>query len=703
MTHYKAKRFLLLSIVFSLIIVSFNAAQGKAQAAVPKLDNIRVALFIDTSRYHLNSPTVTLSSESGLNIGLRTSAGVHNWIGGSTLKTIRGTVDQFMVQLLETSDAAQAASLKQRLSEANYTPYVFQLTKKGMLFTQVWTGPYPTKETAAAAKDAITKNTTLMAMINVPNNTPKLTGPLHWNAGSYATVAEAVYMQSSLSQAGIAVDLTYQANPSGSVQYSVWLGHETDQAALDLLKQQTLAVVPTLALTPVDPNAAYLLKRDDLTSVTSGQPPIPNFFFNAKDQRVWINAVNETRITVKEKGSRTYRGSMELTQNNGKMALINELPFEQYLYGVVGSEMATGWPQEALKAQAVAARTYALIGGNAYNIANISDSTTDQVYTGVEYNDVIKAVDATKGEVLTDQNGLITPFYSANAGGVTSDPGEIWGGNAAYLKSAPSPGDNVNQSKAIWHHVALADGTTGYVHSDYLKDTGLRNNIGLSIYEATELVNIRLIASSRDNISPTIGKLNKGDRVTSFGQTVQSGSYTWQRGPVDANGLADTINHVLGPTITGPLLSLQVASRGPSGRVTGLQANGQAVKAAHPDSYRTVLGGLPSTLFDIEQTGSYTVLGANGSVSTYPQTASGSLYVLHGQDKAPVTQKQWFVMNSDKQVRLVTSQQEFMFTGKGYGHGLGMSQDGAYGLAQQGYDYVKILKSFYTGVNIVKE
>jgi stage II sporulation protein D len=407
---------------------------------------------------------------------------------------------------------------------------------------------------------------------------------------------------------------------------------------------------------------------------------------------------------VKEKGNRTYRGSMEFTQNNGKMALINELPFEQYLYGVVGSEMATGWPQEALKAQAVAARTYALIGGNAYKIANISDSTTDQVYTGVEYPDVIKAVDATKGELLADQNGLITPFYSANAGGVTADPSEVWGGNDAYLKSAPSTGDNVNQSKALWYHVVLADGTTGYVHSDYLKDTGLRSSVGLTIFEVTEqAVNVRTIASARDNISPSVSKLNRGDRVTSFGQTAQSGSYTWQRGPVDANGLAVTMNNVLGTPIVGPLLTLQVTKRGPSGRVTGLQANGQAVNVTRPDSYRTVLGSLPSTLFDIEQTGSYTVLGANGAVSTYPQAAPGGLYVLHGQDKAPVTQKMWFVLNTDKQVRLVTASPQFIFTGKGFGHGLGMSQDGAYGLAKQGYDYQQILKSFYTGINIVKE
>jgi stage II sporulation protein D len=418
-----------------------------------------------------------------------------------------------------------------------------------------------------------------------------------------------------------------------------------------------------------------------------------------------VTAEAQGKITVKEKSNRTYRGSMELSQYNGKMALINELPFEQYLYGVVGSEMATGWPKEALKAQTVAARTYALIKGMAYKIANISDSTTDQVYTGVEYDDVIQAVDATKGEVLADSKGLITPFYSANAGGVTSDPSEVWGSSDAYLKSFPSPGDVSSQSDTIWYHVVLADSTTGYIHSAYLKDTGARNAVGLPIYEGTEQgVNVREIASSRDNISASVAKINKGDRVTVIGQAKQSGSYSWQRGPVDAISLATIMNQVLGSSFTGTLQTLQVTGRGPSGRVTQLQANGKDVKVTRPDSYRTVLGSLPSTLFDIEETGRYTVMGANGSISTYPQAAApAGLFVIQAKANTQAIQKQAFVLGTSQQVRLVTSTPQFMFTGKGYGHGLGMSQDGAFGFAQQGYDYLKILNSYFAGVNIVKE
>ncbi|MDB5053432.1 MAG: stage sporulation protein SpoIID [Bacilli bacterium] len=698
-----SKRIVLLVAIF--LVISSHLFQTNTLAAVPKLDNIRVALFIDTGNYHLNSPTATLTSDSGMTIGMRTPAGVQNWQIGDSSKTIRGTIDQFMVQVLETTDANKASILKQSLNDSSYNGYVFNKTKQGKALFQVWAGPYETKDAAAAAKDAISKNAKLAALINIPNNTTKLTGPLHWNAGSYASVSEAVYAQTNLAQTGIVADLAYQANAAGTTTYSVWVGNESDQAALDLVKQQSLKILPSLVLQAVDANAAYLLKRDDSSAAVTGQAVIPHYFFNSVNQKVWITGVNQAKITVKEKANHSYRGSMEWSQFTNKMALINEVPFEQYLYGVVGSEMETGWPLEALKAQAVAARTYALQRGMAYKIANISDSTTDQVYNGTEYADIIKAVDATKGEVLVDKNGLITPFYSANAGGVSADPSEVWGSSDAYLKSFPSPGDDSAQSKAIWRHVVLLDGTVGYVLSDYLKDTGLKNSAGLPIYESTDqAVNVRQIASSRDTISLSIAKINKGDHVVAIGQSLQSGSYNWQRGPVDAAALAAQMNSVLVSKLSAPLQSLKVTSRGPSGRVIGLQANGQEVKVTHPDSYRTVLGSLPSTLFEIEETGSYTVLGANGAVSTFPQTTSGGLYVLQGQQlKSQVTQKQWFTMNADQQVRPVTTQPQFIFTGKGYGHGLGMSQDGANGFAQQGYDYQKILKSYYAGVNIVKE
>ncbi|MCK9912312.1 SpoIID/LytB domain-containing protein, partial [Microbacteriaceae bacterium K1510] len=83
---------------------------------------------------------------------------------------------------------------------------------------------------------------------------------------------------------------------------------------------------------------------------------------------------------VEEREQRKYRGTIELSSYKSHLAVINELPLEQYLYGVVGSEMVAGWPLEALKTQAVLSRTRAVNQGNKYGIANLSDTVLEQAY-----------------------------------------------------------------------------------------------------------------------------------------------------------------------------------------------------------------------------------------------------------------------------------------------------------------------------------
>jgi stage II sporulation protein D len=339
-----------------------------------------------------------------------------------------------------------------------------------------------------------------------------------------------------------------------------------------------------------------------------------------------------------------------------------------------------------------------------YQIAHVTDSTLDQAYKGMtaEAADAVAAVDATKGEVLADANGLITPYYSSNAGGLTADPAEVWGNPVSYLKSTPSPDEGAAAGKAVWYRVSLDDGTIGYVHSAYLKDTGAKNAIGLSIYAATDnAVNVRL-SPSTDASSPPIGKLNTGDRVTVLGQIQESNAYSWMRGPFDAAALQSKLAGS-GVVLSGPLRTLEVSQRGASGRATEVKANGQPIRTSTPDALRTALGGLPSTRFEIEETGRYTIVGANGAARQLPD-AGGPLYVLSGQQSAPmpVTAQQMVVINGDNQIRVISKAPQFVFTGKGFGHGLGMSQWGAKGYAELGYDYKKILQTYYSGVSIVK-
>ena len=155
----------------------------------------------------------------------------------------------------------------------------------------------------------------------------------------------------------------------------------------------------------------------------------------------------DTNGYVSTKG-KWYHGKLMVKNVNGKLIVINDVDLENYLKGVVPSEMPASWEYEALKAQAIAARSFALanLGKQAKNGYDLKDNTEDQAYGGAsaETNKTNKAVDETHGLVLTYDMKIISAYYSASAGGMTS--ASIWGGYAPYLHSVPSFDENVKKN-----------------------------------------------------------------------------------------------------------------------------------------------------------------------------------------------------------------------------------------------------------------
>ncbi len=143
-----------------------------------------------------------------------------------------------------------------------------------------------------------------------------------------------------------------------------------------------------------------------------------------------------------------YRGVIMIQNKNGKLTVINNVPLEDYIKGVVPSEMPSGWAAEAHKAQAIAARSYALanLGKRAQYGYDLKDTPEDQAYGGAskETPDTNYAVDQTKGIVLTYNMKVINAYYSASAGGQTS--ADNWGSTLPYLRSVPSFDDNVKKN-----------------------------------------------------------------------------------------------------------------------------------------------------------------------------------------------------------------------------------------------------------------
>ena len=155
----------------------------------------------------------------------------------------------------------------------------------------------------------------------------------------------------------------------------------------------------------------------------------------------------DTNGYVSTKG-KWYHGKLMVKNVNGKLIVINDVDLENYLKGVVPSEMPASWEYEALKAQAIAARSFALanLGKQAKNGYDLKDNTEEQAYGGAsaETNKTNKAVDETHGLVLTYDMKIISAYYSASAGGMTS--ASVWGGYAPYLHSVPSFDENVKKN-----------------------------------------------------------------------------------------------------------------------------------------------------------------------------------------------------------------------------------------------------------------
>lgn len=159
---------------------------------------------------------------------------------------------------------------------------------------------------------------------------------------------------------------------------------------------------------------------------------------------------DDTNLMKLEIGAKkySYRGTIDFKASSSGIVPINIIDIETYLKGVVGYEMSNSYPIEALKAQAVAARNYALtaIGKHNANGYDLCDTTDCQVYRGYNsaYTNVIRAVDETKDKVLVYGDELVDAYYSASTGGYTEASGSVWSKQLPYLISKKDDMENEN-------------------------------------------------------------------------------------------------------------------------------------------------------------------------------------------------------------------------------------------------------------------
>lgn len=321
-----------------------------------------------------------------------------------------------------------------------------------------------------------------------------------------------------------------------------------------------------------------------------------NIRIQAKEGKITVESLNRGY------GTPSYEGVIELRTTAEGIVMINELPVESYLCGVVPSEMPSAYELEALKAQAVCARSYAYRQMEGYGYpeyeAHVDDSTAYQVYGNSEpAESSAQAVRETAGEVVRYNGQIVTTYYYSTSCGKTTSV-QAWG--------------------------TRPDDYNGYLTSIEVKGEDGDYERELPWYRWEASVPVRTMS--------------------------------------DLVGLNTQVD-------VGTLESIEVTETGPGGVVLKIEAKGDRGIAVveTENKIRRALGG-----------SGYTIKRQDGSEADSSELLPSAFFTIE------------------------KSGDTFLIKGGGYGHGIGMSQNGANEMAKNGKDYKEILTLFFQGVTVEK-
>jgi stage II sporulation protein D len=196
-----------------------------------------------------------------------------------------------------------------------------------------------------------------------------------------------------------------------------------------------------------------------------------------------------------------YRGIAEIRFYDKGLLAVNELPLEDYLVGLINCEISSTWPIEAIKAQAVIARTYAVNRREARRNAlfDLESSVIDQVYNGCEIEDnrARRGVSETAGKVLAYNGAVIQAFYHSSCGGKTEAAENVWGTSIPYLKGVDCQYCKLSPSSAWDQKLSLKE------LEERLKTAG---------FKATSLIDIRAgVRNNRGRLKNVIAVTPRGE------------------------------------------------------------------------------------------------------------------------------------------------------------------------------------------------
>lgn len=357
--------------------------------------------------------------------------------------------------------------------------------------------------------------------------------------------------------------------------------------------------------------------------------------------------------------NRSYRGFIQIVNGASGLTAVNHVFLDEYLYGVVTSEMPHSWHIEALKAQALTARTFAFkrILSNRYTYYDVVDTVSDQVYGGYnnETESGIKASTETSREVIIyvgddkKYNGkLIDAYFSSCNGGVTEESQNVWMTALPYLKSKEDPYEEKNKYYG-W--------TSSFNISDLQNAMKLKGE------------NVGTVTGC------TVTLAKESGRVLTFNVIGSKGTFSVSKDSIRSfftNYMPDKINS------------------------TNFELYTNSTPQYTETEEERKVSMLSESMTEKDMLKGKYILGKDMRRST---KIKKDMYVINGEET--VSELNLITTVKTEKIELKLEKGEYMIVGNGYGHGVGMSQYGAKGMAEKGFTYDEIINFYYTDVDIL--
>lgn len=380
----------------------------------------------------------------------------------------------------------------------------------------------------------------------------------------------------------------------------------------------------------------------------------------------------------RSQGTPAYRGSMEIRKTGQGFVVINELPVEEYLYGVVPSEMPVSYPMEALKAQAICARTYVYAhlespGYGEYG-AHVDDSTGYQVYNNTaEKEEAMQAVQETKGEVVRLNGELVDTYYYSTSCGFGADE-RVWNPGeekkVSYLTAVSISETAMQQDQ----NSAEIPGTEYFTAQDMCRGDYFHEFLhnppetdferqepwyrwSITV-ESLDTESLQKVLKERQEAEPDRILVEKSSNAGNAGSNAGNAG-----GNAEAAGEWEDI---------GRIMDISIGKRGDGGIAESL-----------------VIKGEKKTVTVLSQYNIRAVLCAGGVTAVRQDGSKVELKML--------LPSAFFEIESVKEGENMIG---YKLYGGGYGHGAGMSQNAARHMAEKGYTTADILLFFYRDCKI---